>query len=123
MEFYNKVELKSLDFYTEEHDGVKTYLAKAVYECKNQYRKTEVIIPRIMLPVDSHHIPAIRREEAQWLYTPGWFIDIFGSEIPLRPDEDGNVYYEKVIEEYPQKMTLAEIEKKLGYKVELVSEK
>ena len=50
-------------------------------------------------------------------------IDIFGTTLPLRRDEAGNICYEKVIEEYPQKMTLAEVEKKLGHKIELVSKK
>ena len=38
-------------------------------------------------------------------------------------DTDGSVFITKIIEEYPQKMTLEEIEKKLGYKIELVSKK
>ena len=61
-----------------------------------------------------------------WYYTTrlgDYTIDIFGTQLPLRRDEKGNVYYEKVIKEYPQKMTLAEVEQKLGHEIELVSDK
>lgn len=124
MECYKKEELKPLEVYTEEHHGIKSYLAKAVYECENEYKKVEVIIPRIGLLVDTKHLPMIATESTtSSLILDRWLIDIFGTQRPLRPDKNGHVYYEKVIEEYPQKMTLAEIEKKLGHKIELVSEK
>lgn len=106
------------------------YLAKIIIEAENDHRKVEITIPRIDLLVDTGRIPRIDKPCISMIsnstYTTrlgDYTIDIFGSTLPLRRDEAGNVYYEKVLEEYPQKMTLAEVEKKLGHKIELVSDK
>ena len=126
MEMYKKVELKSLELYTEEHRGIKSYLMKAVYECVSETKKVELTIPRIDLCIDPHRLPNISSEIATFTnmrLSQNKFIDIFGSSLPLRYDKYGNVYYEKIIEEYSQKMTLEDVEKKLGYRVELVSKK
>lgn len=126
MELYKKVELKSLELYTEEHRGIKSYLMKAVYECISNTKKVELTIPRIDLCIDPHRLPNISSEITTFTNTSlsqNKFIDIFGSSLPLRHDKYGNVYYEKIIEEYSQKMTMEELEKKLGYKIELVSKK
>lgn len=127
MENYKNVNFKSLEVYEEVHHGIKSYLANVVIEAENDYRKVEITIPRIDLLVDTSRIPTIN--QAFVLDSPyigrfdGYSIDIFGTTLPLRRDKTGNVYYEKVIEEYPKKMTLDEIEKKLGHKIELVSKK
>ena len=127
MDNYKKVNFKSLEVYEEVHNGIKSYLAKIVIEAETEHRKVEITIPRIDLLIDTSRVPRIDRE---FLLNSPYFgrssdytIDIFGTTLPLRRDERGNVYYEKVIEEYPQKMTLAEVEKKLGHKIELVSDK
>lgn len=127
MENYKNVNFKSLEVYEEVHHGIKSYLAKIVIEAENEHRKVEITIPRIDLLVDTSRMPTI--SQALVLDSPcigrfnDYSIDIFGTTLPLRKDKTGNVYYEKVIEEYPQKMTLDEIEKKLGHKIELVSKK
>ena len=127
---YKKVEFKSIEVFEEVHNGIKSYLAKIVIEAENEHRKVEITIPRIDLKVDTGRIPRINclrytepYPEFPRIPLPDYTIDIFGSTLPLRRDERGNVYYEKVIKEYPQKMTLAEVEKKLGHKIELVSDK
>ena len=127
MENYKKVEFKSIEVFEEVHNGIKSYLAKIVIEAENEHRKVEITIPRIDLLVDTSRMPTI--SQAFVLDSPyigrfnDYSIDIFGATLPLQRDETGNVYYEKVIEEYPQKMTIEELEKKLGYKIELVSKK
>ena len=127
MENYKNVNFKSLEVYEEVHHGIKSYLAKIVIEAENEHRKVEITIPRIDLLVDASRIPTINQNFILDSAYTGRFndysIDIFGTTLPLRRDKTGNVYYEKVIEEYPQKMTLDEIEKKLGHKIELVSKK
>ena len=123
MENYKKVEFKSIEVFEEVHNGIKSYLAKIVIEAENEHRKVEITIPRIDLLVNTSHIPTISHELLYGERFRDYTIDIFGSTLPLRRDERGNVYYEKVIKEYPQKMTLAEVEKKLGHKIELVSDK
>ena len=127
MENYKNVNFKSLEVYEEVHNGIKSYLAKIVIEAENEHRKVEITIPRIDLLVDTSRMPTI--SQAFVLNSPyigrfnDYSIDIFGTTLPLQRDEAGNVCYEKVIKEYPQKMTLDEIEKKLGHKIELVSKK
>lgn len=123
MENYKKVEFKSIEVFEEVHNGIKSYLAKVVIEAENEHQKVEITIPRIDLLVNTSRIPTISHELLYGERFRDYTIDIFGSTLPLRRDERGNVYYEKVIKEYPQKMTLAEIEKKLGHKIELVSDK
>lgn len=123
MENYKKVEFKSIEVFEEVHNGIKSYLAKIVIEAENEHRKVEITIPRIDLLVNTSRIPTISHELLYGERFRDYTIDIFGTTLPLRRDETGNVYYEKVIKEYPQKMTLAEVEKKLGHKIELVSDK
>ena len=123
MENYKKVEFKSIEVFEEVHNGIKSYLAKIVIEAENEHRKVEITIPRIDLLVNTSRIPTINHELLYGERFRDYTIDIFGTTLPLRRDETGNVYYEKVIKEYPQKMTLAEVEKKLGHKIELVSDK
>ena len=130
MESYKKVEFKSIEVFEEVHNGIKSYLAKIVIEAENEHQKVEITIPRIDLLVNTSRIPRIDKPCVSMMsnstYTTrlgDYTIDIFGSTLPLRRDERGNVYYEKVVKEYPQKMTLAEVEKKLGHKIELVSDK
>ena len=122
-ENYKKVEFKSIEVFEEVHNGIKSYLAKIVIEAENEHRKVEITIPRIDLLVNTSRIPTINHELLYGERFRDYTIDIFGTTLPLRRDETGNVYYEKVIKEYPQKMTLAEVEKKLGHKIELVSDK
>lgn len=127
MENYKKVEFKSIEVFEDVHNGIESYLAKIVIEAENDYRKVEITIPRIDLLVNTSRIPTINHAYIQNSAYTGRFndysIDIFGTTLPLRRDKTGNVYYEKVIEEYPQKMTLDEVEKKLGHKIELISKK
>ena len=127
MDNYKKVNFKSLEVYEEIHNGIKSYLAKIVIEAETEHRKVEITIPRIDLLIDTSRVPRIDREfllNSPYFGRPGdYTIDIFGTTLPLRRDKAGNVYYEKVIEEYPHKMTIEELEKKLGYKIELVSGK
>ena len=123
MENYKKVEFKSIEVFEEVHNGIKSYLAKNVIEAETEHRKVEITIPRIDLLVNTSRIPTINHELLYGERFRDYTIDIFGTTLPLRRDETGNVYYEKVIKEYPQKMTLAEVEKKLGHKIELVSDK
>lgn len=127
MKNYKKVNFKSLEVYEEVHNGIKSYLAKIVIEAETEHRKVEITIPRIDLLIDTSSVPIINREfllDSPYIGRSGdYTIDIFGTTLPLRRDKAGNVYYEKVIEEYPRKMTIEELETKLGYKIELVSGK
>ena len=49
---------------------------------------------------------------------PNWYVDLGFGKLPIKD----NIYEIKRIKEKEQTMTLAEIEEKLGYKINLVSE-
>lgn len=120
----DKETLKSLELYTDkDKSGRNQYYLKAVYEHKTKFRKTECTIPKIYLPVNFGE-PAFKIPIPHCRHIVDEnFIDLGFGDLLMVRDKDNVIFTEKVIEEYPQKMTLSEIEKKLGHKVEIVSEK
>ena len=119
-----KETLKSLELYSEETKAGKSYFLKAIYEIENQYVKKEIVIPKIALPLCPGEQVIHKYESYPSLKVDiQRTIDIGFGDLPVMSDDHGLYYYEVTVAEYPQKMTLSEIEKKLGYKVEIVSEK
>jgi hypothetical protein len=110
----DEIELKHLEMYKEKD----TYYLKAVYEHTTKYRKERLIIPKIILPVNPKNV-IINHATC---YNHEANVNIGFGNLPIL-EKDGFSYIVKILEEYPQKMTLEEIEKKLGYKVEIVSKK
>ena len=118
--------LKDLKLYKE--DG--KYYLHAEYKKENDDEITRTIIPKIELPI--MHYPFI--ESYDGLYGIRCNIDLgFGALTALRGDvsdprngktcDATDVFYASyVIKTKTKKMTLSEIEKKLGHKIELVSE-
>ena len=120
----HKERLKSLRLYSEFNNGGISYFLKAVYEIENDYVKKEIVIPKILLPIcEPEHVIRKTTSYPSLKIDIPHTIDIGFGDLPLMADDHKHYFYENVIEEYPQKMTLSEIEKKLGYKVEIVSEK
>ena len=114
-----EIELKSLELYTDKNIlGADEYYLKAIYERTTKYAKERLTIPKIKLGVNPYNVTI----NHQTLYSPYATVDIGFGDMPI-VEEDGVAYIAKVLEEYPQKMTLDEIEKKLGHKIELVSKK
>lgn len=104
------------------------YLHAEYIQETDRYIK-RIIIPNILLPVSGDFVvrtPLVRT------YENDKTIDIGFGDLPLRKGEVfhkgerfKDVYSVEYIEEEKQvskKMTLSEIEKKLGHKIELVSE-
>lgn len=118
----NKDEFKliSLELYTEiiNDMGDVDYFLKAVYEHTNEYVKERINIPKIRLGVNPYNL-IINHATC---YNHEANVNLGFGNIPII-SVDGIAYFTEVIEEYPQKMTMDEIEKKLGYKVEIVSKK
>lgn len=112
-------ELTKLELYQE--DGC--YYLRAEYKEENDYRLQKYTIPKMVLPINQY--PTIKqgcyRDRLGRLYETT--IDLGFGDLDILKDDDGYYYKCEIIKEYPQKMTLEEIEKKLGYKVELVSGK
>ena len=117
-----KEKLESLDLYKDEENGC--YYLKAVYSVEREDGFYEVTFPKILLNVNQTCGPSFITEcTNHYARRPDSFIDIgFGSAL-LRKDEGGHLYTEKLIKEKVHDVTLAEIEKKFGYKVRIVNEK
>ena len=116
--------LKDAQIYMQ--DGIR-YL-KLVYQYEDTDGIHELTIPQVEFPFGNRlnlkHIyetnPALRRVSIR-LCTDG---DIANVYLHDTKSDDGMVYYlDKIIKYKPKKMTIEEIEKKLGYKIEIVSRK
>lgn len=116
--------LKDAQIYIQ--DGSR-YL-KLVYEYEDGYGIHELTIPQVEFPFGNRlnlkHIyeanPALRRLSIR-LCTEG---DVANVCLYDTKTDDGFVYYtDKIIKHKPKKMTLEEIERELGYKIEIVSSK
>ena len=116
--------LKDAQIYIQ--DGSR-YL-KLVYEYEDGYGIHELTVPQVEFPFGNRlnlkHIyeanPALRRLSIR-LRTEGDVANVFLYDTKT---DDGFVYYtDKIIKRKSKKMTIEEIEQKLGYKIEIVSSK
>lgn len=111
-------------------DG-KFYL-KLTYEYEDPKGTHEVIFPKVSLPLCHNIIPAVNMENPRLFYNDH-ICDLNGRSYINCKDEmklfkkhvvgvDGEHYYiDRIIKPAVRKMTVEEIEKQLGYKVEIVS--
>ena len=118
----NKCFLKDAQIYIQ--DGSR-YL-KLVYEYEDSYGIHELTIPQVEFPFGNRlnliyiheNNPALRRLSIR-LCTEG---DVTNVYLYDTKSYDGSVYYvDKIVKHKPKKMTIEEIERELGYKVEIVS--
>lgn len=96
-------------------EGGKYYL-DCTFIAEDDGRIIKAHMPRVYLPINSIFAPADWSSEVNIGYGP----------TVAYPDGDENLnfipaYTETVLEEKVQEMTLAEVEKKLGYKVKIVN--
>ena len=103
-----------------------TRYLRLVYEYEDERGLHELTIPQVEFPfgnrLDLKHIyennPALRRVSIR-LCTEG---DVANVYLYDTKSYDGLAYYvDKIIKCKPKKMTVEEIEQKLGYKIEIVS--
>lgn len=93
----------------------KMYYLDLTYECEDEKAVYVMNIPRVKLPcLNNPRIDDITNPTIEF---------IGGTRLQIRKDQNGALLSEVVIEEKTHKMTVAEIEKKLGYKIEIVSDK
>ena len=118
----NECFLKDAQIYIQ--DGSR-YL-KLVYEYEDSHAVHELTIPQVEFPFGNslnliyihEDNPALRRVSIH-LCTEG---DVANVYLHNSKSYDGLVYYtDKIIKRKPKKMTLEEIERELGYKVEIIS--
>ena len=111
--------IKDLQLYKENN---KYYLS-ALLDKEDKRGYYEVSIPKIRLPLSFDCL--LNEEVDNFFGIPHRTvaIDLGFGELYVEPfDDDYNFYTTKVIDEKVHKMTLAEIEKELGYKIELQKE-
>ena len=120
----NKCFLKNAQIYIQDD----TRYLKLVYEYEDSYGIHELTIPQVEFPFGNRlnliyiheNNPALRRPSIR-LCTEG---DVTSVYLYDTKSDDGLVYYvDKIIKRKPKKMTIEEIEQKLGYKIEIVSNK
>ena len=95
------------------------------YEITTDTEKKLIDIPKAKLPLNVRQC-FIDVDCSDYPFTavrPVRFINLLDTKMELMPLSDGSVYSEKILEKYTRKMTVKEIEKALGYPVEIISEK
>ena len=99
-----------------------------VYQYEDDVGIHELTIPQVEFPFrnrlnfkHTHETnPALKKVSIR-LCTNGDIVNVYLHDTK---SDDGMVYYlDKIIKYKPKKMTIEEIEKKLGYKIEIVSRK
>ena len=114
----DKTKLKHIELVDENN----SYFLDVTYEYENKYGVYELNIPRIHLPICRTMIPNYK-VDYDITYNNVMSVD-FGFGYLDAISAPGTKFTHKItqIKKKPQKMTLAEIEAKLGHKIELVSE-
>lgn len=115
--------LTNLKLYKDEDQfGAEQYYLEATYEKVTPYHKSIYTIPRVLLPLSNDAV--VERTILSGYGRDEFKVNLgFGSLSACPIDSIGTIMTEQIIEEYPQKMTLEDIEEKLGYKIELISKK
>ena len=114
----NGEKLKSIKLIKE--DG--NYYLDVTYHYENERGTYECNIPRVLLPFPKYCIPIINRKMMESERELVFDRDL---RLPIREFNDGsNSYFwkEVPIRLKTRKITVAELEKELGYKIEIVSE-
>jgi hypothetical protein len=112
-------QLKGLKTYFDDENG---WCLRAVYKREDDTGIYEVTVPKIHLPTMNG--PVIKTPICICdRYSEPPTIDLGFGDLNMLKDETGHLYYEKLVKEKIHNMTLDEIEKKLGFKVRVVSEK
>lgn len=111
-----------------EEDGI--FYLDVRYEYENENGIYEVRYPRVLLPISCTSLPLVDRigEYVGCCYYDSLLVDMGFGKLPIREYSDevrscSYHYIVNTIQEKTHKMTVAEIEEKLGYKIEIVSEK
>lgn len=90
--------------------------------CENERQIREIVIPRVTLPLNRHTPMNVTGENSYariWPYE-NVSLHLEDHNFKLKP-VGGKYFTETVIKEKTQELTLEEIEKRLGYKVKIVS--
>ena len=120
-----KFTLKDVELVKE--DG--KYYITTKYDLETDYDFREVEVRKVPLPLS--HVPDVREETPTILWADNnpivppshWFADLGYGNIFMGSVYTNPFYYEKVVSQKTQELTLEEIEQKLGCKVKIVTKK
>ena len=85
------------------------------FKYEDTHTKKEVRIPKIELDMSNAELKCET-------YGTGVYLDFYNNEFRVHKDSNG-FYYTSTKTDKPEKLTLEDVEKRLGYKVELVAKK
>lgn len=118
-EYLNTCELVNLELHQDEQ--TRQYYLTATYHFKQGPHTIERVFPHLYLL--TRNIPDIYASREPSGPTEGW-ADLGFGKLPMNgryPMLDKTLYTDTIIHTEVQKMTLEEVEEKLGYKIKLVS--
>lgn len=110
----------------------EVYLYLIYQYTDKQGNRRQLTIPRVKLPLRSDRIPSIRVDETfgpPSMREYSYYIRILDDKLPVLPMEgfaesgDNPCMIDRVIEYAVKEMTQEEIERELGYKVKIVTDK
>jgi hypothetical protein len=112
--------VKDLQLYKEDD----RYYLKAILFHEDKKGYYEITIPKIKFPISNHASINTETTHDIWYGTQRTaHIDFGFGGLEIIPDKSTDTFYTSIcLEEKVHKMTLAEIEKELGYKIELKKE-
>lgn len=123
---YDKTQLKRIQLRKSKDDICCPYYLDVIYEAENEKGVYELHIPHIEIPLQIDRIPTIHVENNGFM-SDTCCIEWLDSRMHTRMDNtkhDVKGFYSlKTLKEKRQEMTLEEVEKKLGYKIKLVTKK
>ena len=124
-----KHELTNIELFEENGQ----YYLKLKYILEDDFKKEEVEIPKARLPFNKNIFPELTINTGRGGpfdpdYTEALVHTGYGNSIKLQrgeiPDTPGEVFYVvRTIEKKHKEMTVAEIEKELGYKIKIIADK
>lgn len=88
---------------------------------ENEYGKFKLSVPEMRLNIDTDKVPVINEPWGGIDEAPT--ISLGGTAFAMKKNNDINSYWtSETLEVYRKKMTLEEVERKLGYAIEIVDE-
>lgn len=110
------VELNHIEL-VHDDDG-QYYLDDLYYKLKLDGAECEMHYPKILLPIPSNILPKpYNFIDSPWVLGKPRMASL--GELILLPDDNGSLL---ICKQHPRKVTLKELEKQLGYPIEIVNE-
>ena len=118
-----KQELKKAELWRDEDTG--QYFFRLEYLCENDAEVYRLIFPKVEtgIPIMQPHLAFDYSMFSDRHMTKIAFHLCDGEDHIAYPDKNGNWFYREIVSVKTHEMTMEEIEKKLGYKIKIISKK